>query len=666
MPSDEAIVLDPEEFTPDDVELDLDKLGLHVREAEWGDAEHELFMVRQKLGEIPADRHPPNRTVTLKLKAEEDGAQSLAETLQNLQMKVGKLQERGGWVRRDPDSGGNFQTPVAAIVHTAVLGGVHGWLMAHNQIAPEITLVLTIGPYFYGVEEIETASFEETTDRELIYKVDDYKGTAPGLKRVIVTNENASDDWRGFIAGWESRDYAEAATAALAYEAEDLTPLSGEIKERSGASGGKVVRGTLLSIWQAILGSEIDGVGHMTHIGTRRMFARVYDPAEELKAREKELRIEWRSLGSTRWTINRAQVVAFSQGYSIIDLGICRPEKGVIGNQRWEWRIAGRTSGATGTTIDIDKIWPVPAEQMLIAKDRPRIITPTSFINWDEFEQSEGNLNGKALPDGSGNWSTETEGNPDFAVHNGAIRRTSNNDTWWVIAKPPTNNQLVIAATMSWYWSRLPTDNAESEVLRSHLEWGNEVGMNSYYNPAAGLSSLNFFGDLFEWAWKGATVYTFTMFIVGGEYALGWIQEGNTSKALPIGPPDFVTFDTGWETAQSMRIRDIYNGDESVERRYLNFASWVPDVTAITYAEHGLEMRSDGVFRQHESDDVWGRVIADGFLPFAAPSLLESHPTRGIIIPTRSDLERLPDDGENDIAAVEKYYPGYHFASEAE
>ena len=664
MPSDEAVVLDPVEFAPDDVELDLDKLGLRVKEAEWGDAEHELFLVRQELGEIPADRHPPNRTVTLKLKAEGSPSESLAKVLQRLQMKVGKIQERGGWVRRDPDSRGGFKTPVVAIVHTAVLGGIHGWLMAHRQAVPEITLVLTIGPYFYGTEELETAAFEETTDRELIYTVSEYKGTAPGLKRVIVTNKNESNDWHGVIAAWESRDYAGKATAALAYEAEDLTPQGGEIKELSGASGGKVVRGTLLSIWRTILSSEIAGVGHMTHVGPRRMFARVNDPAEELKAREKELRIEWRSLGSTRWTINRAQVVAFSQGYSIIDLGLCRPEKSVIGNQRWEWRIAGRTNGAAGTTIDIDKVWPVPAEQMLIMKDRPRITTPTSFINWDEFEQSEGNLNGKPLPDGTGNWTTETEGNPDFQVHNGAIRRTSNNDpSWGVWAKPPTNNQLVIAATMSWYWSRLPTTG----VVESHLEWGDFAGMSSYVNPKEGLSYLAFFDNVFEWPWKGATVYTFTMLIVGGEYALGWIQEGNASKALPIGPPDFVTLDTKWETAQSMQIRDIYTGeDESVERRYLNFASWVPDLTAITYAQRGLEMRSDGVFRQHESDDVWGRVIADGFLPFAAPSLLESHPTRGIIIPTRSDLERLPDNGENDIEAVEKYYPGYHFASEAE
>src|SRR5690606_24128776 len=104
----------------------------------------------------------------------------------------------------------------------------------------------------------------------------------------------------------------------------------------------------------------------------------------------------------------------------------------------------------------------------------------------------------------------------------------------------------------------------------------------------------------------------------------------------------------------------------NVTKAYDNFKVWVPDVDAITFATRGLEFRSEGVFRQGKTDDVWARLVPDGFLPVTAPSGLENRPTRGIILPSTGDLNVLEDKTGNKIEASEAYFPGYHFASEAE
>lgn len=670
MPSDETIALDPVEFIPERTELALDALGLAVREAEWGDSEHELFLVRQKLGEIPADRHPPNRTVTIKLMVKEEGPVSLAEAAQALQMKVGIIQEKGGWVRRDPDSEGSFAVPVGAVVHTAVLGGLHGWLMAHRSKAPDVTLVLTTGPYMYGTKEKETATFTELTKRQVIYTVANYLGTAPGLKRVTIKNKSAFD-WQGLLAAWESHDYSSATTADLVYEAEALKILNGtKVAEPFWLNGsvdsGEVVRVTCTSFWRGVMGSEIGGVGHMTHVGPRRIHARVYDGASAETKGMKEIRLEWRALGSTRWTINRAVTIQSNQGAVIIDLGAARPERRTLGNQQWEWRISVRTNGTSGTTLDLDLFWIMPTEQFLQVQNKTRLITPNNFKAYDEFDQAAGALNGKALPDGTGNWVTTGSAKGDFETNgSGAVKRAVKEDADWRRAEPPAAAQSIVCAKMSFMWSAIPTDATE-KVLRSELYWGSEAttGMLAYYNTKVLGSRFVFFGgQSIPFTWEPGVHYTFTLLINMNNYAFGWITR---NKELPTGPPEFVTFNTGFGVAQKTRFADIYTGAQTIERLYTEFQVWIPELDAITFDGRSAELRSDGVFRQAEVADIWGRLVPDGFLPTAQPSGLEERPTRGIIVPTRSDLESLSDVGEaSDIEVVEKYFPGYHFASEA-
>lgn len=669
MPSDETIFLDPKEFIPSRKELGLDELGLHiVGEPEWGDAEHELFLIRQMRGEIPADRHPPNRTVSLKLKAEGLSGKSLAESLQRLEMKVGTIREAGGWIRRDFDPGGGFKTSVAFPCHTAVLGGVSGWLMAHRAIASEITLVLTLGPYCYGTKELETEEFITAPEkRQLVYKVDKYVGSAPGIKRVTVKNLNATKQLRGLIAAWETADYSAAPTAELAYECEILKPQSGIPAGRTGSSATSVIRTTLSSFWKVMFSSEIVGVGHMTHVGNRRLFMRGYDSSSAENAEKVEVRIEWRALGSTKWTINRPVKVPVVGNFAILDLGTCRPERAVLGDQRWEFRVSGRYGGTGITEYDSDIVWPVPAEQMLSVKESTLIVTPTIYKGWDEFDQNTGgNFNAVAMPGGFGNWATGGSAKGDFISSAGYLKRETKEDgaeeRW---ARSPAAAASIVGAQMSFSWSNLPT--AVGDQIQSGLQWGSfsqamrAVALGPELSGTIPFPRLLFFNKVYEYTWKPQTQYTFTMLVVAGKYAMGWITN---NKDFPTGPPDFVNTSVG-AVAQQMRVADFHTGTSTLQRIYANFSQWEPDLNALVWANRLIELRSDGVYRQDATADVWGRLVPDGFLPTVTPSGLEERPTRGILIPTQGDFDNLPDEEDNKLGVKEKYFPGYHFTGEA-
>jgi hypothetical protein len=429
-----TIVFDPVEFMPTRTPLGLDLLGLSVMTIDWGDAEVELFLVRQRRGEIPSDRHPPNRKATIGLKAAPTGSVSLAEAAYKLQQKLGLIQEEGGWLRRDMDIRGGFLQSVACPVLSVDFGGLHGWLMEHRQTADEIQIALTIGPTFYGVNEREGTLLEETVNRELIWTLKKIAGSAPGLIRNQITNKNASASFLGLISAMESRDYPGSATAEttahLAYECEKLTRLGGATETERTEDSGKVVRATPVYQWQAFLGSEIPGVGHMTHIGPRKIMVRTY--IEE--PTQMRFRLEYRTTGFGVW--EKGPIVepeTTGAGWTILDLGEVRIESALLGAQRWEFRITARVKEAefVGSVVDFDRLWVIPLEQCLAVSTPFRYTSPTSLTVLDEFNQSPANENLTGKKDEkSHTYLNLTNGDADdFKTNAGTVIRTTLNDT---------------------------------------------------------------------------------------------------------------------------------------------------------------------------------------------------------------------------------------------
>lgn len=224
--------MDPAELIEGRTELSLSALGLEVVEkgVDWGESAVEVQLARQAIGESVTNRHLTNVECTVPLRVQAESGINLAEAAHRLQQKVGLWQAEGGWIRRDFDAGGKFAGSVAYQIKTANLSGLGGWLFAHRQSAPEVTLKLLRHPVCFATSEIEGSEVKGSEVRDLQWEISNVKGSAPGLLRLRVKNENSSGDWRGLISSIESRDLTPgSSTAELAYEAVRLSPRGGAV-----------------------------------------------------------------------------------------------------------------------------------------------------------------------------------------------------------------------------------------------------------------------------------------------------------------------------------------------------------------------------------------------------------------------------------------------------
>lgn len=636
----ETIVADPSEFIDGRVELGLDELGLRIMQAEWGDAEHELFLVKQEKGEIAADRHPPNRTCTLVLKAEEDHPMPLAEVLTNLQMKVGAWQAEGGFVKRILDMDGGYDGDVGMLVLTAVLGGLYGWQMAHRRIAPEIKLVITTGPYCYALKEAESAEFEQAGGGEVQWELANIKGTVPGLMRIKFKNKMAND-LRGAIYAAESRDHPQDATkgttAALAYEAEELTLGQGGAEAvKAEASGGKVAKfESVGSAFQTLIKSKIKATGlNMTHVGPRQLIMRVYKTDAFHAA---TFRVRWRSLGSPYWSFTDEMTLPedLPAGPYFIDLGQMRLDRPVLGNKGWEWSLQGKLVGSGTPSIEIDKFWPLPAEQFALASSPPVVFPPDAHVENPAY--------GSVVSAGAGTaWV-----NPEkVKVEDGeyATCEIGAGGQGQFIELTKLGFALPVGST--------PANFVATVVRKSEGEGTiTDFGVNFFIGATepergADLSVAE------HWPTAVAPILYQGDNLMNSGARLTRAQVNSNNFGFRIAP-----FHGGGGTKKAFIDKILITV----------YYSELEDESAICFQTREVELRSDGMFRQGKTEEVWGKVVPDGFLPYAAPSLLEQRAMRGVFIPSTAAL----DEEEPELDTKKKgivqiiYLPAYHFTSEA-
>lgn len=640
----ETIVGDPAAFISNRVELELDKLGINVRgEPDWGDSEMELFLIRQALGEVPADRHPPNREVQLQLMVAQKGAVSLAEAAMRLQQKVGTWQRENGFVRRDFDSKGGFSTSVATQVYGAALGGIGGWMMAHRQKAPDVTLNLVTGPYFYGVKPITSGEFKAENASKLYWELDEVSGSAPGLIRVAIKNEDAKD-WNGLLHSIESRYLApegtRTTTADSFYECEKLTLWGGStVVEKTETSSGKAVENAALSNgFIQVLSSKIAGVGDMTHTGPRRVWMRVFDYG--FVAENIELKLEWRALGSARWSSNRAVRVAVTgEAYSKIDLGEVRPETAILGEQRWEWRLLARARNGAGK-IRMDIVALLTTEQYLALATVPN---SSSVIADKQVAKSP-----TKVIDGAGAGLKVAWTNPENAKAS---------DNAYATAKLKEGEKTHWLEASKFGFAIPGTATILGIVFEVERSASVEEGITDYFACLIAGGAIRLETDKASFGnWPTVDVYK-----AYGSATDLWGVSSRTPAEINEETFGFALvaehyFGTGGGefTASVDHIKCTVYYSESV------------DDNKVCFATRSAELRSDGVFRQHLTDEVWGHGVPDGFLPYAPPSGLEERAARGIIIPSQGNHQTTPDTGLHKLSAVVHYFPGYHFTSEAE
>lgn len=718
----ETAVFDSSEFISGRTALGLDELGLQIVSADWGESDMELFMVKKELGEVPAERHPPNRTVTLKLKASKSRTIPLAEVADRLQKKIHTLQEYGGWIKRMMDPGGQFKREVGCMVFKASLVGLQGWLMAHREIANEITVVLTCAPYFYSTVEEEQTITSVTAGREIEWELSEVKGSAPGLIRIQLTNNNTgtTGDWHAALASAEQQYYSSATTAKRVYLASELTKLGVAASgTRAGSSGTNTVKMVLQNEWQPMLSSAISGSA-MTHIGPRRMLYRVYDPNA---AGQVFLKIQWKPLGSDYWTTNE-ELKTYTTGFQIMDLGEARPEIATLGNQSWEWRILARSS-TLGLEVELDRCWILSTEQFLeVAFKREaetyNILKLEDYYRHAEAESSEPGGNRKATQIG-GTYEAlgrAQAGGIGFRYKN--VTNTFNTTPWeeglfdrkvWEDTEPV----FLVCPT-----------KLKSLKFTSFLYRLGDIGGEAKANYAAPgvcngiafrvVDKLNYGFMYLEQTSTAVQSGLFNRYkkLVIGKCIAGVktiLKELLVVVNSETGSGFFnVTVDTnGVVTGSLTRIRNImtYNGSSytilpegtslsatdsvfatagtlaegkvgifqyspKVAEYQLFRVGWgelraeevtVEERGAVCYSGKKLELRTEGIFREGITEAAWARLTPIGFLPSATPSGLETRPLKGIVIPTRGDFESQADSETNNIGAKIFYRPGYLFLS---
>jgi hypothetical protein len=419
-------------------------------------------------------------------------------------------------------------------------------------------------------------------------------------------------------------------TAALAYLAKNLTPKGGaEVKTVSGAE--VVQHNALTAGWVTVLESPIASVGHMSHRGPRRMWFRVEDPGEELD--NVQLQLLYRSLGASKWE-DRLSIVSSPVvgAYQLVDLGLCRPQRAVIGSDRWEWKLMARAVSGSGT-IRIRDVYPLPTEQYLQLTQpyapAPADLFSTKAPGTMEDETGIGTVAWKNPANAEVSDGTYAE----VALDEGEVSHYLRaKDFAFGLPEGVTVTGLVAAVEKSTYGGGKKTMDA-GVYIHTHAK---PVGVN-HASPdlwSYNTDTVTYYGGAEDtWGFTGAAALT-AADINDSRFGVAIAAKGK-----------------GTARVDAVTLTVYYTEAESEDR--------------VCYAERSIDLRSDGIYRQHRDDEVWGRVIEDGFPPVATPGGLEELPRRGIVIASEGDVGELPDSAATLMSLGNADRPGYFFARES-
>lgn len=677
----EEIVLDPAEIALGRTELDLTAgpIDVKVDGIDWGDAAVEAFYAEQTYGEVVVDRRVPNREITIPLLLKETYDVSFAAARGLLQQKVGRIQAEGqGWLKR--------VTANAGVVYADLVGASlqlpGSWEQAHQKRQTDAVLILQALPDFYG-EEIALTDHAETSAAELVFLETDLKGDGPARMRIVIDDDQGRDQ-KALIWAIRSRYYSNDPLAAVAFEAEALTPQDTAASAVAlGASGGSAMAHTTLSTdWTPVLSTYVAGKGHMTHEGTYRCFARVLSSSNAAV----RVRMVYDVGDLTNPTQNDPWRTPAANGWYIADLGELQLQRVPLGGHRWIGQLQA-AGDAGGENVYIDKLWIVNVDDgmgICRASSDNQDITFSNFAAHDEFNQSAGAVTGKTLPVG-GTWQGSGSAT-DFAMDttNHRITRATTGDVEAAFA----GARFIRASATS-----AATQRAQVDLKRSLASTGGQLSQGvllRYVDTSNFLVSLvqavgSVDGNLSTWSiWKvvGGTVTALAYYF--GSVHMGqadvWYRMSCTadsagrwsaSLGVPTSPSlwtlsgqDDALATGGALAAGTVGIYDLNASATASVRTYDNFAAVVPNPDAVVFANQSAQLTSRGAYRQDSGGVAYGPIsVPEGDLPRLPAPGMENRPVEVFLKLSRGDLDQLPDSGIDDLSAQIFYRPSWLFAA---
>lgn len=526
-----------------------------------------------------------------------------------------------------------------------------GWLAK----APTITLRLICAPYWRG-----TATDTGTTSSSSMYavaSVTDVEGDVSALGEgstvngLNVSNTSTTRDLGWVVWGIEStsRYDTTAASAQLFYEAEERTLLTGAstVAGAAGASGSgsNVVRspGMVPGVWLGVLSTQASGGGHLSHIGTFRVYARVYAP--DTNVSPVSVALEWGAADALNYARNTAVTItsAWADSWRLVDLGLVRANN-YRGTQRWEGRIVA-TSDSAGDTIDVDCLLLVPADDGFgIAQSLNRVPVVTSLSVRDEFAPPAANLNGRTVPSG-GTWSTNGSDSTDLAVTVDGVLTRSAGSVSVRYASAGTTTLSTVAAQVSTSAASYPagltmgllvryTDNINTLIVYRY--GGSTVIVEKWVT-----GTRTVLASAADAVVSAAAVLTVTVDALG-QYKVWSVPASYTRTDVDpiISGRDSALATGGALETGKVGLYDVGPASAGITRTYDNFRAWVPKIDAAVFAGRRLEISSGDTLRQDAAGTVWARAAAYNGSYFKLPV----GDSRIIVIPAVDDPAILPHD----------------------
>lgn len=662
----EVITLDPSAVATNRTALVVSE-WITADGVDWGDAEITSYVAEQARGEVAVDYRLPNRHVSIPFNLTTRGGTALATIRTKLQAKAALYQREGGWLSRTTVGGGTVYLDVVnATLH---LGG--DWMQAHADVDTAARLDLEVVPDFYG-DEITLSDHTETSNPEIVFTESAVKGDMPGRVRVVVDNDNSSNDELGLIYAFRSRYYDSATTAASKYQAEELNPLDTAAKAAlTGASGGTVVtHGTLSTNWTPVLGTNIGGTSYLTHTGTYRLFARCYSTSGTTV----QARFVYDVGDLTSPAENDGIRMPGASNFYAMDFGEVRLDKVPVGTHRWRGHFQAR-GDAGGENFSVDRVWLVNEDDGMGVVTAP--LDPglglSTYSARDEFNQTAGTLNAKTAAVG-GAWASTTGPTGDFSVESTGhtVTRATTADGSQRVALSGVAAFAAQAAQIDFKTSVLPTtaNNVAQGLVLRWTDTSNylnvDVEMSSTSGPflrvsqivAASGTTLGFQSV----PYLANTWYTLRALVTtAGVIAVWYGPRGSVLSPIPCVP-----LGSGVLTTGKVGFQDGWGGAAAMTRSYDNFAAWVPNFDAAIFASRTAQLTTQGVLRQDSGGTAYGPASKRiGDLPRIPPSGLESRSVEVFLKASRGDFDQLPDSGIDNISAQVFYRPSWLTAPDA-
>lgn len=647
----ERLVADPAAEAVGRVELDLTPF-VGGAGPDWGDAAVEYYMAEASRGQIPVDFRLPNRVVRIPLTLRDHGELTFEQARSSVQAKAGLFQREGGILMREVNGTPWFADVVGA---TLRMGG--STAQALLDVDADAVLTLETLPDWYG-EEIELDT--DTGTGEVITTLGPVDGDHPGRTRIVITDTDGVAR-RGVLWAIRSRHYSNAATAAPAYAAEDLTPVdAAELATVAGSFGTQAVEHESVGEnWTPVLSTDIDGVGAMTHTGSYRVWARAKATSADVR-----FRLAWDVGDLVSPAQNPAAKIPAASGFYDLDLGAVRLDRSPLGTHRWQGIIQAKSTN--NHVVAIDRLW-----LQAVDDAAGSLIAPTGsadpglreFVARDAFVQSAGNLNGKTAPVG-GNWATTGDAT-DFAVdatdHAAERSVVSSGDyRYATLGGIPDTAAIRVDVACT-------TAEALSGLTARFTDSTNNIrcvyapdGTLSLSVIVAGVNAIDVLSERVPFAFLPNMWITLTLAVDTDGRVSAWAFPRGGSALEPVLTVQVDELATGG-ALDSGRAGFMDFCPTTAVRSYDNFAAWEIDQDAVIHPNQTLEIRTDGAFRNTADGTSSGPVVPGGDLPRIPPSGMENRVSELLVKATRGDLGDLPDPSADDLSVTVYYRPSWLF-----